>query len=99
MVLRANPTLRLVNEAVFVVIDAYRTEGDFAEIEDFMPRGRAFAGDRGCLVVAVKMVLIRPVADVLALQQFGGDVRITRSREEGRKPVQTRKDAVLSGIR
>ena len=67
MGLFAQPALGLVDEAVFVVVDAHRADRAFAEVEDLVPRGGAFAGDRGHLVVAVQMVLVGPVADRLAL--------------------------------
>ena len=56
----AEPALGLVDETEFIVIDAHRANGTLAEIEDFMPCGRTFAGDGGRLVVAIKMVFIGP---------------------------------------
>ena len=41
--------------------------GAFAEVEDLVARRRALAGDQVHLVVAVEVVLVGPVADLLAL--------------------------------
>src|SRR5208283_5986883 len=81
-----------------IVVDAYRTDSALAEVEDFVTRGRPFAGDGGHLVIAIQMVLVSPVADRLALQQFLADVRIAGRGHEGRKPVQAGEDAVLHGV-
>ena len=92
MVFCAQPAAGLVNEAILVVVNAHRAEGAFAEIEDFVARGRAFAGDGGHLVVAVQMVLVSPVAKVHALEQLVGDVRDCRRRRgrSGTSPCRRR---------
>ena len=76
MGLFAQPASGLVDEAELVVVNTHRADRAFAEVEDLVTRGRPFAGDGGHLVVAIQMVLVGPVADLLALQQFVGDVRI-----------------------
>ena len=95
----AQPAGRLVDEAELVVVNAHRADRAFAEVEDFVTRGRPFAGDGVQLVVAIQMVLVGPVADLLALQQFVGDVRIAGRGHEGRQPVQAGEDAVLHRVR
>ena len=97
--LGAQPAVGLVNETVLVVVNAHRADGAFAEVEDFMARGRALAGDGGHLVVAVQMVLVGLVAELHALEQLVGDVRIAGGVKEGREPVHAGEDAVLHGIR
>src|SRR3954452_18848309 len=92
------PALRLIDEAILVVIDAHRTDGAFAEVEDLVTRRRALAGDGGGLVVAIKMVLVLAVAELNAFQQLLGDVRIPSGREEGGEPVESREDAVLHRV-
>ena len=66
----SDPALGLLNEAVLEVVNAHRAKGTFAEVENLVARRRTFAGDGGHLVVAVQMVLVRPVADLFALQQL-----------------------------
>ena len=68
MGLFTDPTGGLVDEPELVVVDAHCADGAFAEVEDFVPRGRSLAGDRVHLVVAVEMVLISPVAELYALE-------------------------------
>ena len=60
----AQPAGGLVDEAELIVVDAHRADRAFAEVEDFVTRGRPFAGDGGHLVVAIQMVLVGPVADL-----------------------------------
>jgi len=95
----ADPALGLVDEAVFVVVDPDGAERAFAEIEDFVARRRTLAGDGGGLIVAVQVILVRPVADRLALQEFVADVGVAGDRREGRQPVEAGKDAVLARAR
>jgi hypothetical protein len=57
LVLVTEPALGFVDRAVLVIVDAHRADGTFAEVEDFVTRERAFAGDCGHLVIAVEMVL------------------------------------------
>src|SRR5262249_48871393 len=66
----AKPALRLINEAVLVVADAHRPESRLREVEDFVARGRPFAGDEVKLVVAIEVNLVGLVAELLALLQF-----------------------------
>src|SRR5437867_9741948 len=63
MGLLAHPTSGLVDETKLVVVNTDRADGAFAEIEDFVTRGRTLAGDGGHLIVAIQMVLVSPVAD------------------------------------
>src|SRR5262249_42937142 len=55
----------------------------------------ALAGDQVRLVIAVEMDLVGAVADLLALLQLIGDVRVAGRRHEGREPVKPGYDAVL----
>ena len=76
MVLFTEPPSGLVDEAEFVIVNPHRANRAFAKIENFMTRRRPFACDGGHLVVAIQMVLVRPVTDRFAFQQFFSDVRI-----------------------
>src|SRR5882672_5880130 len=87
MHLAAEPAVRLLDEAILVVVDAHRAEGAFAEVEDFVAIRRTLAGDHVHLVVAVEMVLVGPAAHLLALQQLVLDVRVAGGGDQGRKPV------------
>src|SRR6266480_3680734 len=93
------PTLGLVDETIFVVVNTHRADGAFAEIEDLVTVRWPFAGDSVHLVVTVKMVLVSPVAEFHTLKQLVSDVRIAGRREEGREPVHAGKNAVLNRIR
>ena len=99
MGLFTQPAGGLVNEPELVIVNAHRADRAFAEVEDFMAHGRAFAGDGGHLVVAVQMVLVGPVTEFHTFEQLFGDVRVAGGGEEGREPVQAGEDAVLNGVR
>src|SRR5437762_1908563 len=99
MGLFTQPALGLVDEAVLVIVNANRADRAFAEVEDFMTHGRAFAGDGGHLVETIQMVPVGAVTDLFAFQQLLGNVRITGRGNEGGKPVQSGEDAVLHGVR
>src|SRR5207248_3599122 len=58
--LLTEPALGLVDEAIFVIVDADGADRAFAEIEDLMTGGGAFAADGIQLVVAVQMVFVGP---------------------------------------
>src|SRR5271157_1940137 len=83
MGLFTQPPFWLINETVLVIVNAYRADCAFAEIEDFMARGRPFTGDGGHLVIAIQMVLVGPVTDRLALEQLLGNVRIASRVDKG----------------
>ena len=93
------PSLGLVDEAVLLIVNAYRAEGAFAEVENFVTRGRAFTGDGGHLIVAVEMVLVSPVAEFHTVEQLLGDIRVASGIKEGGEPVHAGENAVLNGIR
>src|SRR2546423_609616 len=93
------PAVGLVNEPVLVVVNANRADGAFAKVEDFVTRGRAFAGNGRRLVITIQVILVSPVAEFHTFEQLVGDVRVTSSGEEGWEPIQTREDAVLHGVR
>ena len=63
MGLFTQPAMGLVDEAELVIVHAHRADRAFAEVEDFVTRGRPFAGDGSHLVIAVQMVLVGPVAE------------------------------------
>src|SRR5207244_13142882 len=54
--------------------------------------------DGVCLVVAIQVVLISPVAKLDALKQLIGYVRVASSSEERGKPVQAGENAVLNRV-
>src|SRR5258705_10682579 len=89
------PASRLVDETIFVVVDAHGTQFAFAEVPDFVPVRWPFAGDHVHLVITVQMTFVGRVADLLALLQLLDNVRVTSRRKEGRKPVEPGDDAVL----
>src|SRR6266536_3387313 len=99
MGLFTEPAAGLVNETELVVVNAHSANRAFAEVEDFVARGRTFAGDGGRLVVAVQMVLVSPVAEFHTLEQLVSDVWVAGGSEEGGKPVHAREDAVLNRVR
>src|SRR5438552_214322 len=92
------PALGLINETIFVVVNPYRADRAFAEVEDFVTVRGPFASDGGHLVVAIQMVLVTPVAEFYTLEQLVSDVRVAGGVEEGGKPVQAGEDAVLHGV-
>ena len=47
MGLLTEPAGGLVDETKLIVVDAHRTDRAFDEVEDFVTRGRPFAGDGG----------------------------------------------------
>src|SRR6266536_578281 len=98
MGLFTEPAAGLVNETELVVVNAHRADRAFAEVEDFVTRGRTFAGDGGRLVVAVQVVLVGPVAELHTLEQLVSDVWVAGGSEEGGKPVHAREDAVLNRV-
>src|SRR5208337_5074317 len=99
MGLLTEPAPGLIDEAEFVIVNANRADRAFAEVENFMARGWAFAGESGYLVIAIEVVLVGPVTNGFALQQLIGDVWITGCGHEGGQPVQARENAVLYGVR
>src|SRR5271166_267720 len=82
--LLAEPARGLVDEPELVIVDAHRADRAFAKIEDLVTRGWSLAGDGGGLVIAIQMVLVSPVADRFALEQFVGDVWIAGDGYERR---------------
>ena len=66
---------------------------------DLMALGRALASEQVHLVVAVEMVLVGPVAELHALQQLVGDVRVAGRRQQGGEPIEAGEDAVLDRAR
>src|SRR5437667_8979080 len=96
--LGTKPAVRLVDETILVVVNAHRADRALAEVEDFVTRGRAFAGNGRRLVITIEMVLVSPVAEFYTLKQLVSDVRVARGCEEGREPVETGEDAVLHGV-
>ena len=98
MRLFAEPACGLVDEAELVVVDAHRADRAFAEIEDLVTVRGPLPVMQVQLVVAIEMVLVGPVADLLALQQLVGDVRIAGGSHERGEPVQPGEDAVLHRV-
>src|SRR5882672_12951238 len=60
-----------------------------------MPVRRPLAGDHVHLVIAIQITFVGGVADLFALLQLFGDVRVSGCRKESRKPVEPGDDAVL----
>src|SRR4029078_12876040 len=61
--LGTKPAVWLVDVAILVVVNTYRADGAFAEVEDLVALGRTFAGDGVRLVVAIQMVLVGSIAE------------------------------------
>src|SRR5271156_1010978 len=97
MIFHPEPALRLVDEAVFVVVNAHRADCAFAKIEYFVAIGRAFAGKHSGLIVAIQMVFVSPVAELHAFEQLIGDIRVSGHGSERGQPVHAGHDAVLYG--
>ena len=91
---RADPSLGLVDELIFVVIVPHRAERCLGEVPDLVPLGRSLAGDQVCLVVTVEMYLICLIAELFALQQFIGDRWVAGGGHKRREPVQAGHDPV-----
>src|SRR5262245_20972653 len=91
----AEPAVWLISEPVLVVADTDCAEGAFGEIKDFVALRFALASDQVGLVVAVKIHPVIPVADLLALLELVGDVRIAGRSYEGWEPVEPRHELVL----
>src|SRR5262245_7476037 len=92
----AEPSGRLIGEAILVVADPYGAQCALREVEDLVPLRRALARDEVHLVVAVQMHLVGSSAELLALRELIGDVRVTSRGDEGWKPVEPGDDAVLN---
>src|ERR1700733_12817222 len=72
----SRPTVRLLNELKFEVVNSDCPQLWPPEVEDFMPRRRSFAGEEIELVVAVEMILVRPVAELDTFQELFDNVGI-----------------------
>src|SRR6516225_4692855 len=72
----AEPTIRLIGEAVFEVIDAYRAQVALCEVENFLSGRRTLPGDQIKLIVAIEMHLEGLTAKLLTSQEFCNDIRI-----------------------
>src|SRR5262249_46335699 len=103
---RTEPTAGLVDEPVFVVIDAHRSQRGLREVENFLAFRWSLSGDEIELVVTVQMNLIGWAAGLitlprlrgakfLALLQFLRYVGVSCRGQESREPVQTGHDSVL----
>src|SRR5262249_60634400 len=66
-----------------------------AKVEVLGALGRAAAGEKIRLIVAVEMVLIGPVAELHAPEELLGDVRISRRSHQRGEPVEAGEDPVL----
>src|SRR5262249_24721342 len=93
----ARPAPRLRKERELEVVDANRAQLRTAEVEQLLALGRALAGEKIHLVVAIEMVLVGSVAELHALQQWIGDVRVPRRGHQGREPIEAGEEAVLDG--
>src|SRR5215831_15689003 len=95
----ARPAPRLREERELEVVEANRAELRAAEIEQLAALGWAFAGEKIHLVVAIEMVLVGPVAELHALQQLIGDVRVAGRGHQGRQPIEAGEDSVFDRAR
>ena len=80
--LRAGPALRLLIEGELHLVEADGAELGPAEVEELMPRGRPLTQEHVHLVVPVEVVLVLAVAELHALQELGGDVRVAGGGDE-----------------
>jgi hypothetical protein len=62
---RANPSVRLVDEPVLVVVDANRAELRLGKMPDLVPLGGSPADEHLGLVIAVEVDLVGPVSHCL----------------------------------
>src|SRR5262249_40523714 len=86
----AKPAPWLIDEAVLEVVDPYRAERRFGEIEDLVTLRWPLAGEHVRLVVAVEVDLVRRASDVLPLLELVGDVGVAGGGDECREPVEPR---------
>src|SRR5256714_3561912 len=95
----ARPAIRLLIERELEVVVTKCAQAGTAEIEDFVALGWAFAGDKIRLIVAIEMVLVRPVAELHAPEKLLGDVRVVCGGQQSGKPVEAGDKSVLDGAR
>src|SRR6516165_5142049 len=95
----ARPAPRLRKERELEVVEANRAQLRAAEIEQLAALGWAFAGEKIHLVVAIEMVLVGAVAELHALQQLIGDVRVAGRGHQGGQPIEAGEDAILDRAR
>ena len=70
-----------------------------AEVEELVALRRPLARQQVHLVVAVEVVLVGPVAELHALEQLVGDVRVAGGGAQRGEPVEAGEDAVLDRAR
>src|SRR5262249_27215570 len=63
MSLFTQPAAGLIDESKFIIVKAHCPNGAFAKVEDLVALGWTFAGNGIGLVVAIKMVLVSPMAE------------------------------------
>src|SRR5207249_3875518 len=91
----ARPAPRLRVECELEVIEAKSAQACTAEVEDFVPLGRASTGEKIHLIVAVEMVLVGPVAELHAPEKLIGNIRISGCSHQGGEPIKAGEDPVL----
>src|SRR5262249_61587208 len=90
---------RLLEECELEAVEANRAERRAAKIEQLVALGWALAGQQIRLIVTVQMVLVGPLAELHALEQFISDVRVARGGHERGEPIEAGEDTVLDGAR
>src|SRR5262249_51406402 len=97
--LLARPAPRLGIERELEVVEANCAELRAAEIEQLTALGCTFAGEEIHLIVTVQMILVGALAELHALEQLLGDVRVPCRGYERGEPIEAGKDSVLDGAR
>src|SRR5262249_24403678 len=95
----AGTATRVKEEGEFEGVDGNGAQVRTAEIEQLVALGWTYAGEKIHLVVAIEMVLVGPVAELHALQQLVGDVRVARRRHERGEPIEPGEYSVLDRAR
>jgi hypothetical protein len=78
-----------LGKLIFEVVYPHGSEDALREVEDFLTIRRTLAGDQVQLVIFVEMVLIGPVAELHALQEFFLDVRVASPKRLTRNDFAT----------
>src|SRR6266545_1293032 len=84
----ARPAVGLCVERELEIIEAKSTQARTAEVEDFVAVRGASPSEKIQLIVAVEMVLIAPIAELHALEQLIGDIRISGCSHQGGEPIE-----------
>src|SRR5271166_530859 len=90
----ADPSFRLLDELILVVIHPQRPKLGLGKVPDLVALGRPLASEHVCLVITVEMNLVGLISQRFALQQLISDVGIAGGGDKGREPVKAGHNAI-----